>query len=372
MNTSLLVATALILAIVHFTVPLAYYLYLKRWLNKPWDLKVDYNYTPKITIILPTYNEAGLIQGKLDDIYAQDYPRDRIEVLVVDSASSDGTPRLVEEWAGRHRDLNVKLIVESERRGKAHALNNALKHASSDSEIIVVTDADSWWLQRDALRRITAYLSDPRVGAVSCLKKPEREGPGGVEEGYRGFYNTVRLAESKLYSTPVFHGELEAFRKKLLVEAGGFPLDLGSDDSHTATRIAVRGWRTIIAGDVVCVEKTPLKEYLWWRVRRAQHLIQHFMRTLGMIRRAPGGFKSILAVESYLHLVNPWILLVALILLVASIIAGGRLALIVLLLSMLLLAYKPYRTWITTQAILVIAAVRNLYTKDIIWEKQEK
>ncbi len=122
---SILEALGLTFGLIHFGVPLAYYLYLRKRLTKPWKLGRDPGYTPKITAVVPTYNEAGLIQGKLDDIYRQDYPRDRIEVVVVDSASTDGTLRLVEEWARRHRGLRVKLIVAS-RLASAARLRNLL------------------------------------------------------------------------------------------------------------------------------------------------------------------------------------------------------------------------------------------------------
>jgi len=62
-----------------------------------------------------------------------------------------------------------------------------------------------------------------------------------LRRGYRDFYNIVRLGESKKFSTPVFHGELAAFRKSLLQELGGFPTDIGADDSHVATLIASKG-----------------------------------------------------------------------------------------------------------------------------------
>jgi len=47
----------------------------KWWLNKPWNIKRDPGYKPKVTIIVPTYNEAGPIESKLDDLARQDYPR---------------------------------------------------------------------------------------------------------------------------------------------------------------------------------------------------------------------------------------------------------------------------------------------------------
>jgi len=65
-----------------------------------------------------------------------------------------------------------------------------------------------------------------------------------TEEGYRNYYNILRLAESKAYSTPIFHGELFALRKELLLKINGFPTDIGSDNSHTATEITSIGYRS--------------------------------------------------------------------------------------------------------------------------------
>ena len=102
-----LMLIGLALALVHFTIPLAYYLYLeRRYLHKPWNLRLDPGYRPKVTVVVPTYNEAELIEGKLDNIAEQEYPRDKLEVIVVDSASTDGTPEKVREWAKRHPELD--------------------------------------------------------------------------------------------------------------------------------------------------------------------------------------------------------------------------------------------------------------------------
>jgi len=360
----------LTLALAHFTVPLAYYAYARlKWLKRPWNLSIDENYKPKVTIIVPTYNESKLIEKKLDNIYEQDYPKELMEIVVVDSASTDGTPRLVEEWANRHNGVELKLVVESERRGKAFALNNALRYASG--EVVVIADADALW-PRDALTKAVKWLSNPLVGGVSCLKKPLGSGATGVEVGYRQYYNVLRVAESKAYSTPIFHGELAAFRKDLLEKVGGFPTDVGADDSHTATKIALIGFRAIVSDDLWVEEMVPKEKYFSWRVRRAQHLIQHFTKALrtGKVNKK---FKWILLAESYLHLINPWILAIATILLITSSIAcQSLLSLTTLALGLSLLALKPYRTWIATQLCLIVGAVRNLYTKEIVWAKQIK
>jgi len=361
---------ALTLAGIHFGVPLAYYWYAKaKWFKRPWNLKPDISYRPRVTIILPTYNEAGLIVDRLNNLYAQDYPKNLTEVVVVDSASNDGTPEILEKWAGQHSDLSLKLVREDARRGKAHALNHALKYASG--EVIVIADTDAFW-PNHALTKVARWLSNPSIGAVSCLKRPMGSGVAGVEEGYRLYYNVLRVAESKAYSTPIFHGELAAFKARLLRDAGGFPTDIGADDSHTATKIALMGFRAIIPDDLWIEEKVPEGSYFSWRIRRAQHLIQHFIKTL-KTGKAHRGFKWILLAEGYLHLMNPWILAAATALLIISAIAYHSLmSWIILASGLLLLALKPYRTWITTQLCLLAGAVRNFYTKEIVWTKQIK
>jgi len=357
--------------VIHFGVPLLYYRYLKtRYLNRPWSIRVDSRYRPRVSVIIPTYNEAKLIQKKLSNVLEQEYPRDKLEVIVVDSASTDETVEKVKEWRNKHLDLDLKLIQELERRGKANALNTALKHVSG--EIVIITDVDSLWLTSNTLNELAKWFADPVVGAVSCLKNPSKSGVVSIEEGYRHYYNILRLAESKAWSTPIFHGELAAFRKELLDTLGGFSTDIGADDSYTATKIALMGYRAIIPENIACMEIVPQNGYHSWRIRRAQHLIQHFLKTLGTKPKTNKTFKQILYTEAYLHLINPWILLTATLLLITSIIMGSILAIALLTMGMLLLIYKPYRTWITTQIYLIIAIIRNLQTKELMWEKQAK
>jgi len=330
-------AIALTLALVYFGLLIAYYLHLRAiGLSRPWGVRRDHSFKPMVTVIVPTYNEARLIESKLDDIARQDYPRGRLEVIVVDSASIDGTVEAVKRWS------------------------------------VVITDADSRWASQRTLSNAIAWLSDPTVRAVTCVKNPERGGFLGVEGGYRGFYNTVRLAESKAWSTPVFHGELAAYRRELLEAMGGFPTDIGADDSHTATLVALRGYRAVAVDDVECIEKVPEEGYHAWRVRRAQHLVQHFLKTLRHVGRAPNRFKPILLAEAYLHLANPWLLPIATTLLIHQALKGSIIAIAVLAAGALLLAYKPYRTWVVAQIYLIVAMLRNMWSKEIAWRKQAK
>jgi glycosyltransferase involved in cell wall biosynthesis len=70
-----------------------------------------------VSIIIPTYNEANLIESKLNNIVSQSYPKELMEVIVVDSASSDGTQSAVRKWVESHRDVKAVLVEEPVRKG---------------------------------------------------------------------------------------------------------------------------------------------------------------------------------------------------------------------------------------------------------------
>ncbi|MEM4449094.1 MAG: glycosyltransferase [Fervidicoccaceae archaeon] len=368
----LLLALAIALALVHFGFPLSYYLYLKRkWLNKPWDIRRDPTYKPRVSIIIPTYNEALLIESKLDDIARQDYPKELMEVIVVDSASTDGTPGIVENWAKRNPDLKLVLLREPVRRGMVQALNFALKYVSNDTEVIVFTDTDSFW-EKNTLKAITGYFSDFSVGALTTFIEPFEADKVGSEATYRSFYNMVRLGESKIHSTPVHNGALIAYRKALIDRIGGLPAYTGNNDSTPASLIAFMGFRAIQVDDVV-VREPILKNRLRRKIRRAQHLILHFIHTkryakkLGIYKKSI--FNRIWLIESYLHVVNPWMLLVSMIFLFTETLKLQHIAATLLLAGAILLLFKPYKIWIETQLQLILATIKNLWTKEIIWKK---
>jgi tryptophan-rich sensory protein len=77
-------------------------------------------------------------------------------------------------------------------------------------------------------------------------------------------------------------------------------------------------------------------------------------------------------IETWLHLFNPWLLLAAATILLYKASMGSLTALALLVAGTALLILKPYRTWVATQAYLIMANVRNLWAKEIMWEKYEK
>jgi biofilm PGA synthesis N-glycosyltransferase PgaC len=366
----LLELLALVLAGIHFGVPLIYYLYLKsRCLNRSWNIKIEEIYKPKVAIVLPTYNEAEFIWQRLDNIYAQDYPKELMEVVVVDSASEDRTADLVKKWIFEHNNIDLKLVEEPVRRGKLSAVLEALKYVSSESSIVIFTDADALW-ESDALRKATMYFADPTIGAVTSSIVYSNDKT--FENTYRDYYNIVRIAESKIHSTPVHNGPFLAIKTELLRKFG-LPTFPGSDDSSFGSFVAFLGFRAIQVDDVIV--KEPVRGSQFRRkMRRAQHLLLSFLKTksyakkLGVYRRVKS-FEKIWKVEWWLHVVNPWFLTASAILLVMSTFYASFMATTLLGVGIMFLVLKAYRMWVLQQLYLVIAAMRNLWTREIAWSK---
>jgi len=366
----ILAAVGLGLALIHFIVPLAYYIYLrKKWLHKTWDVKRRRSYSPRVAIVLPTYMAAKNIVSRLDDIYEQNYPRDLIEVIVVNDNSPDETAERVREWYKEHRDIHLKLVVRPGRRGKLRAVLEGLNHVSSDAEILVLTDDDCVW-DRNALRNTVSYFADPRVGAVTG-SIGYLDSSGTIHNVYRTFYNIMRVTESKLWSTPIHNGPLLALRKSI-IDKIGLPNFPEADDSAFGSYIAFAGYRAIQVDDVWVYEFISSKQH-GRMFRRAYHLIIFFLKLKkyakqkGVYRKSV--FDKIWAIESYLHLVNPWILSATVLLLLTSLTMGSLVAEMLLLIGVTLLALKSYRTWIIMQIYLIIATIRKLLTKEIVWER---
>jgi len=361
---------ALILALIHFGVPLTYYFYLRRvWLRRPWDIKVDPNYRPRVAVIVPTYMGAKYIASRLDNLREQDYPRDSVEIIVVDSASPDGTGKIVEEWIRRNPDVRVKLVVEPERHGKLSAILKALEHVSADSEVVVLTDDDCLW-ERDALRNAVKYFADPTVGAVSGSIR--YLGRGGVYNVYRDLYNAVRVAESKWWSTPVHNGPLLALRRSIL-DRVGLPTFPGADDSAFASYIAFAGYKAIQVDDVWVYEPVTERQHRRM-IRRATHLITYFTKLKRYAKKrsvyVKTAFDGIWRIEAYLHIINPVLLAVAAALLAASAIKGSVFAVIMVSIGVALTANRLYRTWILNQLYLLVALIKSIKTAEEAWIRQ--
>jgi poly-beta-1,6-N-acetyl-D-glucosamine synthase len=302
--TDLLLGLLVAIGTVHIGVPFAYFGAMKRITsNRDYRVKLNIEEEPTVSILIPTYDEAPVIEKKLRNILETAYPKEKLQVLVVDGASSDDTVDLAKN-ALKSSQLQGSVIEEATRKGKSFGLNVALKQASGD--LICISDAECIW-EKNALRNATKYLSDPSIGSVSGIH--EIMGPRdvlsvAVENSYRSIYRALRIAESKLDSTPIAEGEIQLFRRK---DLESFDTKVGGDDTSAALSMVDKGLRAISAQDVIFYEPAPTE----WRnrftqkIRRGQHILQAFVSHRGLLFKRSIFSSVIFPMEFFLYIVNP-------------------------------------------------------------------
>jgi biofilm PGA synthesis N-glycosyltransferase PgaC len=370
---------------------LGYYLYL-RYLVKSRSntpAHAPQSERPHISVIVPTFNEKNTIEGKLEDLLRQKYPLDRMEVIVMDSGSKDGTASVVKSFADSHRMLNLRLITETERRGKSAALNSAFQEVSPKSEIVVITDSDSRF-REGSLNEVVQRFEEPEVGLVTGIQKlvnPDESGAARAESTYKGFYVVLRQGESLLDSTLVTEGELLACRRDL---AQGLTLrkDLNADDTQLAILARRNGLRSICDPNAVFYEFAPPDARDLWRqkVRRGQGVIRALWGNKDLLFNSTYAMFGMLIFPAnfFMHIVSPImsiaVAILALDIIGMSIIEGGGLTLSILAgvaISILILTRRtsPSSTVITFayyqlilfEAILLALMGRSLHR----WQKIE-
>lgn len=308
--------------------------FVHEWLNRKWlvthplpshpDVTADE--LPKMVVAICVRNEEMVIAGKLSDLAKSGYPREKLEILVVDTGSSDSTMQVVEKWIADSPELGprIRLLSTTALSGKSAAVNLALAECEADSEVFTLTDADSR-LTTGALERLGGWFLNPAIGAVCGRQIPV--GSDGIPladaSGYRAYYNRAREAESRLDSTLVFEGSLAAYRR--VVINAGVVADANADDSQLALETRKQGLRAIHDPDLHFYEAIPtsLRAIHSQRARRAQGLVGHIWRNKEMLLHAPLGGAMRMNMRSlfFLHVLMPFLATLALFCTIAALVA---------------------------------------------------
>jgi cellulose synthase/poly-beta-1,6-N-acetylglucosamine synthase-like glycosyltransferase len=255
---------------------------------------------PTVSLIIPAYDEELVIERKLANARALDYPADRLEIIVASDGSADRTAELA-------RSAGADLVLELPRGGKVAALNGAVGRAKG--EILAFSDANSFW-RPDALRLLVARFADERVG-YACGRVRYSGGEGGNQEGlYWRYEMAVRRMETRLAGITAGNGAIYAVRRGAYIDLDpsrgqdiGFPFELTK-----------RGWRAVYEPAALAEERmVPTLEGEFRRKRRMMWGLWDVMLRWGMLD--PRGYGPAYALEIYSHrllrYLTPWLHLIA-------------------------------------------------------------
>ncbi len=202
---------------------------------------------PTVTVVIAAHNEQERIVARLEDIFSQNYPQQKLDVVVVSDGSTDGTTAVM----NRMNHPRLKVIDLAANRGKAVALNHGV--AAATGEVVVFTDSRQWFAP-DAIKLLVQAFSDPQVGGATgelVLCESEKGGePKGVGLYWR-YEKAIRVAESRVDSTVGATGAIYAIRRQLFKP---LPEDLILDDVLTPLNITAQGYRLKMVREAIAYD----------------------------------------------------------------------------------------------------------------------
>jgi len=220
---------------------------------------------PSVTLVISAFNERDVIAAKLENSLEIDYPRDRLEIMVVSDASDDGTDEIVEGFEGR----GITLLRMPERGGKTLGLNAAAKAAHGD--LLVFSDANAMY-RPDAIRALVRNFSDPQIGAAvgESTYSDSANDAERSESAYWRYETAIKRLESRIGSVVGGDGAIYAIRRELYRPMAADALS----DFVNPLQIVKRGKRCVYEPDAVSVEEA------------AGSFVKEFRRKVRIVNRA--------------------------------------------------------------------------------------
>lgn len=239
---------------------------------------------PPISILVPAYNEAEVIEGALASLARLDYPL--FEVVVVDDGSRDDTLRVATSWEGRHGNADFR-VVTKRNGGKATALNTGI--AVSRYPFLFCMDADSR-LEPWALRRAVRQFEDPSVGAVAGNVKVENRRSVITSlqalEYIEGL-NMPRRAQGFIAAVNIVPGPVGLFRREALEEVGAYDTDTFAEDADLTLKLVASGWKVVYEDTAVAWTQAPDRwiDLVQQRYRWTRGILQSLKKRKGLFVR---------------------------------------------------------------------------------------
>jgi cellulose synthase/poly-beta-1,6-N-acetylglucosamine synthase-like glycosyltransferase len=295
---------------------------------------------PFVSLLIPVFNEADVIEAKIRNAASLDYPAERLEIVVASDGSTDGSVGIAARLADGRR---VRVLSYAENRGKIRVFNESV--AKLGGEIIVFSDAAAM-LAPDSIRRLVANFADPEVGAVSGVYKvikAEDAELGKSEDLYWKYEAFLKAHESAVGSVLGAHGHLHAVRRALYP----FPEpSVINDDYVIPLRVVQKGYRAVYEPEAVVYEEAREMSGFGRRIRIMAGNLQQLAEIKALLR--PGCLLPLFFFLSH---------------------KAGRLlvpfAMIAAAASNLLLAPRPFYLWLLRlqlafYALAALGAVRRL------------
>lgn len=236
------------------------YLYKKTAGLKEPAPSVEFPELPFITVQLPIYNDSAVVLRLVNNICQLDYPRDRLEIQVLDD-STDETREMAQELCRQKKaeGIDIAHIHRENREGyKAGAMHHALEIAKG--EFIAIFDSD-FLPAPDFLRKTIHFFTDKKIGWVQASWAHLNENFSLLTQCIALFCDSMFKVESsarnKLGHWGVFNGTAGVLRKAMINHVGGWQWDTITEDNDLSYRAQALGWQYVVLTETSCLCELP-------------------------------------------------------------------------------------------------------------------
>ena len=212
---------------------------------------------PKISIIVPTKNEETVIRRCLEGILNMDYPKDKMQLIVVDGKSNDRTCEICSEFSEKYPE-NIKIISEKTAKGKPAALNLALPYING--ELVGVFDADSL-PEKEVLSKVASYFNDKKLialqGRTTSINEKNNALTRVIAMEEKAWFQALLSGRERLQLFVPLTGSCQFVRTNVLEELGGWDENSLTEDVELALRLVEKNHHIKYAPDVCSGQETP-------------------------------------------------------------------------------------------------------------------
>ncbi len=250
--------------------------------------QTENRYTPSVTVLIPARNEEKVIGCILQRLTEVTYPKTKLQVIVINDASTDNTAQVAEKFASQYPYI---LLINRDKtvggKGKSAAMNHGFSRATG--ELTLCFDAD-YYPQKDLLERLVKAFVDPKVAAVQgrvvVLNEPQNMLTRLVALERVGGYRVDQEARDTLGLIAQFGGTVGGFRSDLLRSLNGWDESVLAEDTDLTFRIYLAGYRIKYDVEAECYEEAVETWHAYYRQRyrwakgHMQCFYKHFWRVL--------------------------------------------------------------------------------------------
>ena len=252
------------------------------------DLPATAAAQPRVTVLVPVFNEELVIVAAVRSLLALDYPA--YDILIVDDGSTDETFALASTLQGQYGETSVRVVRKSNG-GKASALNVGI--AASRTPFVLCMDGDSR-LTPSTLRFAMRHFVDPRVGAVAGnVKVVNRRSLWTRLQAleYIEGLNLPRRAQGFMRAVNIVPGPLGVFRRDVLVAVGGYDSDTFAEDADLTLKVLTAGWHIVYEPRAIAWTEAPetLHDLIKQRYRWTRGILQALGKRSSWLASPKGG-----------------------------------------------------------------------------------